>query len=99
MSTARRKRRCPMKMKLVSSGGNWLGNSLQQIKCPVFISDSLKDQALVRPAQYALEMLTQLQDGRAFISQQGGHPLMWSAPEAFRQAVSGFLERFEEFEI
>jgi pimeloyl-ACP methyl ester carboxylesterase len=60
------------------------------------ITASLQDQALIRPAQYALEMLNQLQDGRVFISQKGGHPLLWGAPEDFRRGISGFLERFED---
>lgn len=81
---------------LVTRGGDWLGESLAVIQCPVMITASLQDQALIRPAQYALEMLEKLQDGRAFISQKGGHPLMWSASEEFRRAISGFLEQFTD---
>ena len=59
---------------VVAGGGRWLGDSLQKVQPPVMITASLGDQALVHPAQYALEMLTQLQDGRVFIGQKGDLP-------------------------
>ncbi|MCB2214046.1 alpha/beta hydrolase [bacterium] len=83
---------------MVAGGGRWLGDALHQVTCPVLLTASLEDPMLVRPAEYALDMLAELQDGRAFINQHGGHPLMWSAPKEFHRAISGFLAQFHKAE-
>lgn len=77
---------------LVTRGGNWLGDSLVRIACPVFFTASLEDQMLIQPEIYVNEMLAQAKNGRVYINQHGGHPLMWSDPESFRKAVKEFLE-------
>lgn len=79
---------------LVENGGQWLGESLPRISCPVLLTFSLEDPMLMEPVKYGFEILSQLPDGRIFFSPKGGHPLMWSAPEAFRQAIQGFLSQF-----
>lgn len=83
-----------MLKRIVEDGGNWLGNSLARIECPLFFTASLEDQMLRKPATYTLEMLKQAKNGRAFICQHGGHPLIWSNPEEFCRAISGFLNAF-----
>ena len=85
-----------MLTRLVDRGGDWLGDSLSRIACPVFFTASLEDQMLIQPGTYILQMLAQVQDGRAYINQHGGHPLMWSDPDSFRKAIKGFLESFLE---
>ena len=85
-----------MLTQLVVNGGDWLGDSLSRVTCPVFFTASLEDQALIQPGTYILEMLAQVQNGRAYINQHGGHPLMWSDPDSFRRAIKGFLESFLE---
>lgn len=77
---------------LVSEGGNWLENILPDIHCPVLITTSLEDKMLQQSLDYSLEMLKQLKDGRLFINPHGEHPLMWSKPNIFRQAIQGFLK-------
>ena len=72
-------------------GGNWLGDSLSKAECPIFFTASLDDKMLRQPGPYTLQMLAEVKDGRAFLSKNGGHPLIWSNPEEFRRAVSGFL--------
>ena len=83
-----------MLINLVENGGQWLGNSLARVACPVLLTFSLQDPMLIESAKYGLEILSQLSDGRIFFSPKGGHPLMWSAPEEFRQAIQGFLGQF-----
>ena len=85
-----------MLTRLVARGGDWLGDSLSRIACPVFFTASLEDQALIQPGPYILEILARVQNGRAYINQHGGHPLMWSDPESFRGAIKGFLESLLE---
>ena len=83
-----------MLKQLTSRGGKWLEDSLVKIECPVFFTASLEDKMLRQPAAYILQMLAQVKDGRAFLCQHGGHPLIWSNPGEFRRAVSGFLTSF-----
>lgn len=78
----------------VNNGGQWLRETLARVTCPVLVTLSLEDKMLIDPAKYGFEILSQLQDGRLFFSPKGGHPLMWSAPEEFRQAARGFLSQF-----
>lgn len=85
-----------MLRQLTERGGNWLGDTLERIECPIFFTASLEDQMLRQPGPYILQMLAQARDGRAFISKNGGHPLIWSNPGEFRRAVSGFLEAYAE---
>jgi pimeloyl-ACP methyl ester carboxylesterase len=79
---------------LTARGGQWLGDALPKITCAVLVTLSLEDPTLIDPARYGFEILGQLQNGRLFFSPKGGHPLMWSAPGEFRQAVQGFLAQF-----
>ncbi|MBG0771640.1 MAG: alpha/beta hydrolase, partial [Anaerolineaceae bacterium] len=79
---------------MVDKGGQWLGDSLARVACPVLLTFSLEDPMLVDPVKYGFEILSQLPDGRIFFNPKGGHPLIWSAPEAFRQAIQGFLGQF-----
>jgi pimeloyl-ACP methyl ester carboxylesterase len=84
-----------MLKRLANRGGNWLGEKfLNKVHCPVFLSASLEDSSLPDPAGDIVIMLKALPDGRAFLADHGDHPLIWSAPQAFREAVSGFLARF-----
>jgi len=83
-----------MLVNLVQSGGEWLKDVLDRVSCPVFFTASLEDNSLVNPTAHTLAMLNQVKDGRAFFSQHGGHPLIWSAPEEFRLAIKGFLDAY-----
>lgn len=83
-----------MLIDLVDNGGQWLGESLTRISCPVLLTFSLQDQMVIEPVKYGFEVLNQLQNGRIFFSPKGNHPLLWSAPEEFRQAAQGFLGQF-----
>ena len=85
-----------MLKRLTESGGRWLGDALARIVCPILFTASLEDRMLRQPASYTLQMLKEAHDGRAFLCQHGGHPLMWSNPGEFRRAVSGFLHSFLE---
>ena len=85
-----------MLKQITIKGGNWLGDSLAKVNCPIFFTASLEDKMLRQPGAYTLQMLAQARDGRAFLSKNGGHPLIWSNPREFRRAVSGFLTSFLE---
>ena len=83
-----------MLTRLAERGGDWLGNTLGQITCPILFTARLEDAMLRQPAAYTLQMLQAAQDGRAFICARGEHPLMWSNPGEFRCAASCFLGSF-----
>ncbi len=83
-----------MLIDLVNNGGQWLGKSLTRVNCPVLLTFSLEDPMLIDPVKCGFEILSQLADGRIFFSPKGGHPLIWSAPEEFRQATARFLGQF-----
>ncbi len=83
-----------MLKRITEQGGNWLGDSLVKTACPILFTASLEDEMLIQPGPYTLQMLAQARDGRAFLTKNGGHPLIWSNPGAFRRAANGFLESF-----
>ncbi len=84
-----------MLRRLVARGGQWLDDVLEKIICPILFTASLADQSLMKPGEYTLEMLRKVHNGQAFISQKGSHPLIWTAPEIFRQAITGFLSQYD----
>lgn len=67
------------------------GGKLPQVRCPVLLTASLGDDLVPAPGEQVLGMMRQIQDCRAYLTNRGGHPLMWSRPELFRHAVDGFL--------
>jgi valacyclovir hydrolase len=76
---------------LDAAGVNVLDGCLPQIKCPVLITASLTDEALMNVRQQIEAMQQKIPDCRVFLSKKGSHPLCWSQPEIFKRAVTDFL--------
>ena len=73
------------------SGGDFFGDRLKEVRCPVLFTASLADDLLVDVAAQNLAMVAQIPDSRVFFAREGAHPLMWSDPIAFRAAANAFL--------
>jgi pimeloyl-ACP methyl ester carboxylesterase len=73
-------------------GGDFFGNRLKQVRCPVLFTASLADELLVDVAAQNLAMVAEVPDSRVFFAKEGAHPLMWSNPTAFRAAANAFLQ-------
>jgi pimeloyl-ACP methyl ester carboxylesterase len=79
----------------VERGGDWFGPRLGEISCPVLLTASMQDADLPQVAQQNCRMAEQIPDCRLYLHNEGGHPLMWSQPEAFRSVSDGFLRTVE----
>jgi valacyclovir hydrolase len=77
--------------RLADRGGDVVGDALERITCPVLLTGSLADDLLPGLGAGCLGMLATLTTGRAYLSTDGSHPLMWSRPAEFRAAVDAFL--------
>jgi len=77
--------------RFAQSGGDWFGGRLKKVGCPVLFTASLADEALPQVGLQVCHMAEQVADGRAFLLNRGGHPVMWSRPRAFRRACAMFL--------
>ena len=80
-----------MLTRFADQGADWLKGELGKIQCPVLLTASLKDTMLYQPAQQFCRMVETISDCRIFLHHEGGHPLMWSAPDAFRAVANHFL--------
>jgi pimeloyl-ACP methyl ester carboxylesterase len=77
--------------RFVERGGDWFGPRLGEIRCPVLLTASLQDAALPRVSHQNCRMAEQIPNCRLYLHNEGGHPLMWSQPEAFRLLADRFL--------
>lgn len=76
------------------SGIDYMGGRLGEVRCPTLLTASLADDALPAVDEQLPAMLAAIPQARLFLTNQGGHPLMWSRPDDFRLAVDAFLARF-----
>ncbi|MBL8055667.1 MAG: alpha/beta hydrolase [Anaerolineales bacterium] len=79
-------------LRLSAAGGDVLQGRPRLIRCPVLLTASLADPLLPDPGPQALALAQQIPDSRAWLTREGGHPLMWSRAPEWRRAVAGFLE-------
>jgi pimeloyl-ACP methyl ester carboxylesterase len=77
--------------RLAGRGGDWFGGRLREIACPVLITASLQDEALLDVARQVCGMAEQVPNCTVFLNNRGGHPLMWSCPDDFRYVSDRFL--------
>lgn len=85
-----------MLVRLARRGGNWFGDRLGQVRCPVLLTASREDELVPDAARQMVAVAAQIDDCRVYLHNQGGHPLMWSRPQDFRAIsdyVLGVLER------
>ncbi|HEY3340948.1 MAG TPA: alpha/beta hydrolase [Anaerolineae bacterium] len=77
--------------RFAQSGGDWFQGRLNEVRCPVLFSASLRDELLQEPGRQNCEMALQVKGSRVYFATQGVHPLMWSRADDFRRAVDWFL--------
>ena len=77
--------------RLAERDGDFFNGHLRQICCPVLFIASLQDQALQNVGVQVGSMCQQIPKSRAFLVNEGDHPLMWSKPQLFRSASDAFL--------
>lgn len=76
-------------------GGDWFGRRLKEIRCPVLFSGSLQDDLLPGIGEQMPRMADQITESEVHLVNGGGHPLMWSRPDAFHAMAAAFLKRIE----
>ncbi len=78
----------------IPTGEDIYGGILGKIACPVLLTASLVDDLLPRDVGEQLcAMARQIPDCQVFLTNQGGHPLMWNRPDDFRAVCDLFLHR------
>ncbi len=82
-------------LRLADQELNWFEGRLREIACPVLLTASLHDPALPNVAGQVCYMAEQNPDCQVFFTNAGGHPLMWSQPEAFQAIAWTFLHHVE----
>ncbi|BBB48247.1 alpha/beta fold hydrolase [Pelolinea submarina] len=83
-----------MFMKFVEAGGDCFSGRLGDVKCPVLITASKKDDAFPHLAPQIGSIVDQIEDCRAYIHAHGDHPMMWTAPDEFHAVSDLFLKKF-----
>jgi pimeloyl-ACP methyl ester carboxylesterase len=79
-------------LRLAEQGGyDWARERLSQVQCPVLLTASLHDAEIPDIGQHVLAMAQQMPHSQVFLTNAGGHPLMWTRPTQFRCAVTCFL--------
>lgn len=80
-------------------GGDWFGGRLNEIHCPVLFSGSLQDDLLPEVGEQIPRMAAQIAESEGYLVNGGGHPLMWSRPDAFQAMAFAFLKRVEQNDV
>jgi pimeloyl-ACP methyl ester carboxylesterase len=80
-----------MLLRVADTGGDIFAGRLRAIRCPVLITASRRDDALVDVEAQVQHMAEQIGGARFHLADDGAHPFMWSRPEAFRRVVDAFL--------
>jgi pimeloyl-ACP methyl ester carboxylesterase len=83
---------------LAQGGIDWFEDRLGQIRCPVMLTASLQDEALPDVREQVGFMATQIPGCRAFLANQGRHPLMWTCADDFRAVSESFLRGVSDTE-
>jgi pimeloyl-ACP methyl ester carboxylesterase len=88
-----------MLRRCAASGGDWFGERLPQVRCPVLLTASKGDTLLPDVALQLGRMAEQIPNCRAFLNNEGGHPLMWSRAQDFYAVADYFLSVVEERDV
>lgn len=80
-----------MLVRLARRGGDWFGDRLGQVRCPVLLTASREDELVPDAGRQALAVAAQIADCRVYVHSGGGHPLMWSRPRDFRAISDDFV--------
>ena len=76
---------------LASKGGHFFSGQLATITCLVLLTASREDKSLPDVVNAQTRMQKAIPDCRVSLHDQGGHPLIWSQPEAFYKVLENFL--------
>lgn len=74
---------------------DWFRGRLSEIACPVLLAGSLSDRIMPDLPAQIISMARQISECHVYFCAQGDHPLMWTRPREFRQAVDCFLAALE----
>jgi valacyclovir hydrolase len=79
-------------------GADWFQGQLARVRCPVLITGSLQDELVPDAPQQFCGIVNKISDCRLYLHNDGGHPLTWSAPDAFRAVCNQFLKELSSLE-
>jgi pimeloyl-ACP methyl ester carboxylesterase len=82
--------------RLARRGGDWFGDRLGGILCPVLITASREDELMPNAGRQVCAVATRIADCRTYVHSDGGHPLMWSRPRVFRAVSDFFVDSMEQ---
>lgn len=68
---------------------------LSEIRCPVLLAGSLMDEFMPDIGSGMISMAKQIKNSEVYPANKGGHPLMWTCPNEFRDMIMSFLRRKE----
>lgn len=77
--------------KVVKKGGVCITGQPEKIKCPVLLTFSEKDSFLPNVKEIAADLGKKIDNSKVKLFSNGDHPLIWTNPTEFFQAVDGFL--------
>ncbi|MBN1250073.1 MAG: alpha/beta hydrolase, partial [Anaerolineae bacterium] len=79
-------------LRIAGRGGRLAPENLTAITAPVLFTATLDDTMLPQVAQQLTSMTQRIPDARLYLTKGGGHPLMWSKPDEFREVCDVFLQ-------
>jgi valacyclovir hydrolase len=77
--------------RFAQAGGDWFQGRLNEVRCPVLFTASLRDDLLQDPGRQNCQMALQVKGSQVYFATEGTHPLMWSRADDFRRAADWFL--------
>lgn len=81
-----------LRERLARGGGlDLLGGNVAELGCPILLTGSIEDDQLAELGPRLETVARRMPRAQLFLWPEGGHPLMWTAPTAFRRAVDDFL--------
>ena len=81
-----------MLLAFASQGGDWAQRRLSEITCPVLLTGSLHDELLPQIGESSLQMAADIPNCQIYLTNSGGHALIWTAHNAFCNIVDLFLK-------
>lgn len=79
-----------MLRRFADTGGDVFAGRLSEIQCPVLITASRRDDALVEVEAQVKHMAAQIRGAKLYLANDGAHPFMWSRSEEFRRVADEF---------
>ncbi|ASQ90605.1 hypothetical protein CHL67_06420 [Prosthecochloris sp. GSB1] len=83
-------------LSFADKGGDLFKGRLEDIKCPVLFTGSLKDSFITDIGEQNIHMAKQIQNSNTFLSNEGDHPFMWACPNVFRSVSCQFLKEWRK---